>query len=90
MEKRLPEDRRLVLRLWPAYVSLTPNGKQLWIGLVSEQQKVVILNTISFAATAGSEQGAFAQIVLDTTGRLSQRVTETGVLLLRSPEVAPN
>ena len=84
MEKRLPDDRRLVLRLWPAYVSLTPSGKPLWTGLVSEQQKVVILNTISFAASAGAEQGAFAQSVLNAGGVLRQRMTESDVLLIRS------
>ena len=90
MIKTLPQDRRLVLRLWPAYIRLTPTGKQLWIGLVSEQRKLVILNTITFAAGTESDQGALDQFLLDSAGALRQRRTGTDVVLLRSAGAKPD
>ncbi|MES9882672.1 MAG: VTT domain-containing protein, partial [Sedimenticola sp.] len=52
LEKKLPNDRRLVLRLWPTGVHLMPNGTRVWIGNISEQQQVRIVNLVTLAATS--------------------------------------
>ena len=90
MEKLLPGDQRLVIRLWPAYIKLTPDAKMLWVGLVGEQQKVEIFNIVAFAAGVDSPVGAFAQFERDTSGILEQRRTATGVMLMRINEEAPD
>ena len=85
-EKTLAGGRRLVLRLWPAYTLLTPGENSLWIGLVEEQKKVEILNIATFAVTTVSQQDAFDEIQKDTSQALDQRLTEAGIMLLRSKE----
>ncbi|MCP4283319.1 MAG: phosphatase PAP2 family protein [Gammaproteobacteria bacterium] len=83
LSKLLPGGRRLVLRFWPAYMRLTPGGRNLWVGLVGEQTKVEVLNTIAFAATAPSHKGALTQLLADTSSILDRRLTGTGVILMR-------
>ncbi|MES9901761.1 MAG: LssY C-terminal domain-containing protein, partial [Sedimenticola sp.] len=51
LEKGLPGDRRLVLRLWQSGVRLAPGGMPVWIGNVSEQHQVRIINLVTLAAT---------------------------------------
>lgn len=89
LEKTLPGGRRLVLRLWPAHIRLTPGDNSLWIGLVGEQQKVEIFNIATFAVTAESQQDAFSEIQRDTLGVLDQRLTEAGIMLLRNNAAQP-
>jgi len=62
---------------------LTPGGRNLWVGLVGEQTKVEALNTIAFAATAPSHEGALTQLLADTSSILDRRLTGTGVILMR-------
>lgn len=83
MEKILADERRLVLRLWPAQVRLSPGKTELWLGLVVEQTKAKLLELAVFAATTESQQGAFNQFASDSSGIFDRRVTETGVMLLR-------
>lgn len=51
LEKRLTSGGRLVLRLWPTGLRLTPEGERVWIGNVSQQRQVKIVNLITLAAT---------------------------------------
>jgi len=79
--------RRMVLRLWPAHISLTPGTKDLWVGLVGEQQKTDIFDLAVFAVTAASQEGALARFTADTAGKMERRVTEAGVMLMRNQDV---
>ncbi len=85
LEKPLPDGQRLVLRLWPANILLTPGGEPLWIGQVSQQRQVQLLKMITFAATSHQFETAFQELVRDTESFESHRVTTDGrVLLLAS------
>lgn len=83
MEKILPDERRLVLRFWPAYLKLSPGSEDLWLGLVVEQHKAKLLELAVFAANSKSQEGAFQQFATDSAGFFDRRVTENGVMLLR-------
>ena len=66
LEKPLDDDRRLVLRLWPAKLQLTPGALPLWIGLVAEQQQVRVAGLLTYAATAGNFTAALDRLATDT------------------------
>ncbi|MCB1762110.1 MAG: VTT domain-containing protein [Gammaproteobacteria bacterium] len=86
--KTLPSGRRLIVRLWPAYIELTPDRKRLWIGLVEEQRKLEIFSLVTFATSASSQEDAFNQFLLDIPEAIQRRLTENGTLLLRDAVVA--
>ena len=46
--KDLPDDRRLVIRLWPADVRLEPGARALWIGNVNVMRRAVILHAVAY------------------------------------------
>ena len=84
LEKLLPEGRRLVLRLWSAQVTLSPEMKPLWIGLVAGQHKVELLNVLAFAATSKQPGDALLQLTEDTRRAPGSRLPGgDGPLLLR-------
>ncbi len=82
LEKKLPGEHRLVLRLWDANITLTPDGLPLWLGLVAEQQKIEILGLITFASTATTSGPALTTLVRDIDGKLRARLTESPEILL--------
>ncbi|MCP3869093.1 MAG: phosphatase PAP2 family protein [Gammaproteobacteria bacterium] len=94
LEKNLPGDVRLILRLWPSPVRLLPEGKTLWVGNVSQQHQVKILGLLTFAATTGAGfEKALQTVIRDTSESVMQRLSyDDQVLLLtpRSHQVMPH
>ena len=88
LEKPLDGDRRLVLRLWPTQIRLTPGALPLWIGLVAEQRQERVAGLLTYAATAGNFAEAL-QLLKADTGQFAQgRVAiDSGVLRLRPAPV---
>jgi len=85
LEKLLPEGRRMVLRLWSAQVVLLPEMKPLWIGLITEQHKVELLNLLAFAATSKQPGDALRQLTADTKRAPGSRLPGIdGPLLLQN------
>ncbi|MES9898245.1 MAG: VTT domain-containing protein [Sedimenticola sp.] len=74
LEKKLPDDQRLVLRLWQTGVRLVPGGATVWIGNVSEQQQVRIVNLVTLAATGRDFSTPF-QILSDDLATLPAGTT---------------
>jgi len=89
LEKSLPDGQRLILRLWPAHIHLNPSDEPLWIGQVSQQHQVQLLELLTFAATSQQFEAAFQILVRDTKHFKLHRVTMDGSLLLLS-EDAPD
>ena len=79
--KHLPDDGRLVLRLWRSSTVLTPKDEALWLGNVSSQQQTHILNLLTFAETASDFHQPF-EILLQDAATLPYKKIE-GLLLLR-------
>ncbi len=52
LEKPLPNDRRLVLRLWATDYRLRGSETALWVGNISEQRQVKLIGFITYAQTA--------------------------------------
>jgi membrane protein DedA with SNARE-associated domain len=65
LEKSYADGRRLVLRLWPSHVRLTPGQTTLWIGNITEQQKDRLLNLITFAETKRNFAAALQLLLQD-------------------------
>ncbi|WP_428623578.1 LssY C-terminal domain-containing protein [Sedimenticola sp.] len=65
LEKTLPNDRRLVLRLWATDFRLQGRDTPLWIGNVSEQRQVKVMNFLTFAQTAKNFDQALDQLRRD-------------------------
>jgi len=83
--KPLPDDRSLVLRLWPAFIQLQPNAKTLWVGNITEQDKQQIAGMLAFPQTNEDFQPAFQQLLQDSRGLpQSQPQREPELLLLWS------
>ncbi|WP_241087553.1 bifunctional DedA family/phosphatase PAP2 family protein [Candidatus Vondammii sp. HM_W22] len=68
LAKSLPDDRRLILRLWPSHIRLSPSEETLWIGNVSEQRQVRVMNMISYAKTTANFEVAFQSLSRDLNG----------------------
>lgn len=82
--KVLPQDRRLVLRLWESNFRLGGNGRALWIGNVSEQQQVRLLKSITYARTTSDFVQALQQLQQDLHSlRSDNRMTGESVLRIR-------
>ncbi len=78
---------RLVLRLWDGRVRLTPAGLPLWLGRVAGERKGEILGLVVYPTTdPAADPAALARLEADLAGRLPERETTTGVLLLRPPD----
>ncbi|MEW7976370.1 MAG: phosphatase PAP2 family protein [Candidatus Sedimenticola endophacoides] len=77
---------RLVLRLWPTRIRLSPTGQPLWIGNVSHQEKRVIAASFSFATTGGDFHTPLARLIEDLQdSRLPHRVHD-GLLWVSTPD----
>ncbi|HEC15979.1 MAG TPA: phosphatase PAP2 family protein [Sedimenticola sp.] len=79
--KPRPDERRLVLRLWPSGLVLSPGNRPLWLGGVSSQRQAHILNLLTFAETTRDFRGPF-EILLQDTASLPHKRAD-GLLLLR-------
>jgi undecaprenyl-diphosphatase len=79
----LPQERRLVLRFWPADKRLAPGGAPLWVGLVNEQRKSEMLNLLAYATSEIDSGRAFEQLRAELPASITQRLTTNGTLLLR-------
>jgi hypothetical protein len=82
LEKPLPDGQRLILRLWPAHIRLSPGSDLLWIGQVSQQHQVQLLELLTFAATSLQFEAAFQELVRDTEHFQRHRVTTADSVLL--------
>ncbi|MEN8179174.1 MAG: VTT domain-containing protein [Pseudomonadota bacterium] len=51
LEKHLPKEGRMVLRIWSTAYRLNGSLLPLWLGNVSKQRKVVSMNILSYPAT---------------------------------------
>lgn len=81
--KPLPQDRRLVLRLWPSDFRFG-DGSPLWLGNVSEQQQVRLLDTLTYARTAPAFTHAQALLREDLRAlETALQVTGDSVLRIR-------
>ncbi|WP_260295299.1 bifunctional DedA family/phosphatase PAP2 family protein [Sedimenticola hydrogenitrophicus] len=78
LEKPLPQDRRLVLRLWATDVRLVGNGTPLWIGNISEQRQVKVLGFLTYAQTAPNFDQALGQLRRDLRLLDSRQLREDG------------
>ena len=85
LTKEQPENRRLVLRLWPAFILIQPGAKPLWIGNVTEQYKQEVAGTFTFPDTNELFNRPF-NVLLEDNAALphKQPEGERAVLLLWS------
>ena len=83
--KILPNNRRLVLRLWPAFIRIQPANRPLWIGNVSEQYKKEMAEIVFFPETSEDFHKPF-QILLKDSALLphKQPAGDQEILLLWS------
>ncbi|MES9874716.1 MAG: phosphatase PAP2 family protein [Candidatus Sedimenticola sp. 6PFRAG7] len=85
LEKNISDDQRLVLRLWPAHVRLTPGGEDLWLGNVTTQQKVQAAGLLTFAETTRDFSTPFSALLSDLASlSADQLVTHRERVLIRS------
>ncbi|MCG8427697.1 MAG: LssY C-terminal domain-containing protein [Chromatiales bacterium] len=84
LEKLGEDDSRQILRLWPANVSLQPEGTPLWIGNVSQQQREQLLGMITFAKTSAGFTVPFEQLTNQLTQNTELPISkENKTLLIR-------
>jgi membrane protein DedA with SNARE-associated domain/membrane-associated phospholipid phosphatase len=81
--KLLPDNRRLVLRLWPAFIRIQPAARPLWIGNVTEQYKKDVAGIFAFPDTSEDFDKPF-QILLKDNVVLPHKQPDPRVLLLWS------
>lgn len=65
LEKNLPDDRRLVLRLWPTDKRLAESGTPLWVGNISEQRQIRVMGFLTYAQTADNFDQALERLRSD-------------------------
>jgi undecaprenyl-diphosphatase len=65
MAKADGDDRRWVLRLWPAWRSLEPGAVPLWIGNVSRQEKRELMGMVAYPVTTDGFGLALGQLSRD-------------------------
>jgi undecaprenyl-diphosphatase len=51
LEKHLADGGRLVLRIWSSPFQLAPGNRTLWLGTISAQRKMGVLNLLSYPVT---------------------------------------
>jgi membrane protein DedA with SNARE-associated domain/membrane-associated phospholipid phosphatase len=86
LEKPLQDDRRLVLRLWQSATILSPSGRPLYIGNVTEQEKSQIASIFTFAQTKPRFELPHSLLLKDlATFSPSQLSRQDGLLLIREP-----
>ncbi|MDF1528854.1 MAG: LssY C-terminal domain-containing protein, partial [Sedimenticola sp.] len=86
LSKPLPDDRRLVLRLWATDFLLTGTTTPLWIGNISEQRQVTVLDLLTYAQTAKNFDQTLDQLRSDLRTLPDGSVRDEGTLLkVRQP-----
>ena len=86
LSKPLPDDRRLVLRLWATDFLLTGTTIPLWIGNISEQRQVTVLDLLTYAQTAKNFDQTLDQLRSDLRTLPDGSVWDEGTLLkVRQP-----
>jgi hypothetical protein len=63
--KSLPDNGRLVLRLWPTGVRLAPDGASLWTGNITAQERLVLMGLFNFPVTRADFHTPFAALRRD-------------------------
>ena len=69
LEKQPTAGERLVLRLWSSPFRLEPDDRPLWLGSVSAQRKIVVLNLLSYPITESGFESALATLRDDLAGQ---------------------
>jgi undecaprenyl-diphosphatase len=66
LTKVQPDNRRLVLRLWPSFALIQPGAKPLWIGNVTEQYKQDVAGIFTFPDTKEAFEHPFTVLLGDS------------------------
>jgi undecaprenyl-diphosphatase len=82
LARDLPAGTRLVIRLWPADVTLEPGQRPVWIGNVNVVERAVVLNVVAYSRVS-SVVAAPASVL--PQGLVGKAAVRGGVLLLRQP-----
>lgn len=82
LTKQLPNDRSMVLRLWPAFIRIQPGSRTLWIGNITEQDKQQIAGMLAFPQTKMNFQEAFQELLQDSSGLPQKQPKREPALLL--------
>jgi len=86
LEKPSADGRRRVLRLWPSGFRLSPTPVPLWVGRVSRQHKVTVLDLVAYPATVNEdEQAILHALAADLDDRLKHKSVAAGKVLLLRP-----
>jgi len=86
MAKADGEDRRWVLRLWPAWRSLEPGALPLWIGNVSRQEKRELMGMVAYPVTTDGFGPALEQLGRDLGwARVRTPDPPSPLLLIQAP-----
>lgn len=81
LARHLDGDRRMVLRLWPAQILLTPEAEPLWIGVVAEQRQTRIAGMLTYPVTGPEFPDALDRLMADLRSTTAgQTALEQGVL----------
>jgi undecaprenyl-diphosphatase len=85
LTKTISDEKRLVLRLWPAFVRIQPGNKPLWIGNATEQHKQEVAGIFTFPITSEIFEEPF-KILLDDSSTMPHKLHEgeRDVILWRS------
>ena len=81
LEKPLPNDRRLVLRLWATDYRLRGSETPLWVGNISEQRQVKLIGFITYAQTAPNFDQALELLRRDLQPLSGGEVQDRGTAL---------
>ncbi len=76
-----PDNRRLVLRLWPAFIQIQPGTKPLWLGNITEQHKQEVAGIFTFPDTHEAFNRPFNILLRESAG-LPQKQPEAGQAIL--------
>jgi len=81
LEKLLPNDRRVVLRLWATDYRLRGSETPLWVGNISEQRQVKLIGFITYAQTASNFEQALELLRWDLQPLSGGEVQDRGAEL---------
>jgi hypothetical protein len=86
LSKPAPDGGRWVLRLWPAWWTLEPEGTPLWVGTVSLQERRAPAGMLAYAATTDRFGEALATLTADLGAvEIRTPAPSRGPLLVRAP-----
>lgn len=63
--KPLSNSEQLSIRLWPSYLRLKPDGKEIWSGEVTLEHKRTILGTLSYARSKATSVTLKSRLIND-------------------------